>query len=255
MSQYKNALVTDTSPFAVAEAFKEIRTKMLYTARGDKCPIYAVTSAFSHAGKSVVIANMARSFAELGKHVLLIDCDMRNPVQHKIFGLDRSAGISEVAAGLCRDDDGVILSSGCTGLEVVTAGHIPPNPTELLASENYRDFLLAMRERYDAIFLDFPPIGVVIDAVVPVELITGYAVVVRSGKDDKRGISDLLATLQRVNAKVLGFVVNDVNPKLATYRNASEKYKYKYKYRYNYTYSNRAAEMPAVSPDEGKEKK
>ncbi len=250
MNQYKNALVSESSPFAVTEAFKEIRTNMLYTARESNCPLYAVTSAFAHAGKSMVIANVALSFAELGKRVLLLDCDMRNPVQHKIFGLERSAGISEICAGLCREYDSVILHSGRAGLSVVTAGHIPPNPTELLASENFRDFLSAVRERYDAVFVDFPPIGVVIDAVIPVELITGYVVIVRSGEDDKRGISDMLAALRRANANILGFVMNDVNPKLAIYRNASEKYKYKY--RYNYSYTPRAAEWPAPSLEEEK---
>ncbi|MBO7292847.1 MAG: capsular biosynthesis protein, partial [Clostridia bacterium] len=97
MNEYKSMLVGPTSPFAIGEAFKEIRTNMLYTARGIQCPIYAVTSDFAHAGKTVISANLAASFAGLGKRVLLIDADLRNPAQHKVFSVERSPGLSEVA--------------------------------------------------------------------------------------------------------------------------------------------------------------
>ena len=109
MNSYKNMLVNANTPFAIGEAFKEIRTNMLYTARDVRCPVYAVTSAFAHAGKSVVTANLAASFAGLGKRVLILDADLRNPAQQKIFGTDRSLGVSEIAAGICLDADAAIL--------------------------------------------------------------------------------------------------------------------------------------------------
>ncbi len=242
MSHYKNVLVGPDTPFAIGEAFKEIRTNMLYTARDVKCPVYAITSAFAHAGKSVLIANIAASFAELGKRALLIDADMRNPAQHKIFRTVRTNGLSEITAGIVEDYDSVILPTVAAGLDLIPAGHIPPNPSELLSSVNFEKLILAMQEKYDAIFLDFPPVGVVVDALIPTSLITGYVVAVRSRLDDRRVLAEALASLAGVDAKVLGFILNDVNPKVGGYGRDKGKYKYRYKYNYAYTHPTEKAE-------------
>lgn len=233
MNQYKNVLTNSKTPFAIVEAYKEIRTNMLYTARGIKCPIYAVTSAFAHAGKSVTVANLASSFADLGKHVLLIDADLRNPVQDKIFSLDRSIGVSEIAAGICEEYEGAVVKTHIEGLDLIPAGHIPPNPSELLATSHFEAFLRAAQEHYDAIFIDFPPAGVVVDALMPAHLITGYAVVVRSGLDDRRAVSSLLSSLSGVGAKVIGFIMNGVDPKLG---GVCERGRAMYKYYNHYAY-------------------
>lgn len=235
MNEYKSMLVGPTSPFALSEAFKEIRTNMLYTARGIRCPIYAVTSDFAHAGKTVISANLAASFAGLGKRVLLIDADLRNPAQHKVFGVERSPGLSEVAAGLCTDYEAVIVPTGVEGLDLVPAGHIPPNPTELLSSSAFETFIHTMQEKYDVLFLDFPPSCVVVDALIPASMITGYAFVVRTGLSDRRAVSDALSALSGVGAKVLGVILNGVDPKEGGYGNNSRS-KYKYRYKYNYAY-------------------
>ncbi len=235
MSRYKNVLVGPNTPFSIGEAFKEIRTNMLYTARDVKCPVYAITSAFAHAGKSVLIANIAASFAELGKRAILIDADMRNPAQHKIFGSERTNGLSEITAGIITDYDKAILSTVIPGLDLIPAGHIPPNPSELLATPAFEALILAMQQRYDAIFIDFPPVGVVVDPLIPTALVTGYVVAVRSRLDDRRAVAEALASLSGVDAKVLGFVLNDVDPKVGGY--GRDKGKYKYRYRYNYAYT------------------
>ena len=227
MNEYKSMLVGPESPFAIGEAFKEIRTNMLYTARGIQCPIYAVTSDFAHTGKTVVSANLAASFAGLGKRVLLVDADLRNPAQHKVFGLHRSPGLSEVAAGLCTDYDSVVVPTGVEGLDLVPAGHIPPNPTELLSSSAFEAFIRAMQDKYDALFLDFPPACVVVDALIPASIITGLS--------DRRAVSDALSALSGVGAKVLGVVLNGVDPKEGGY-GSSGRSKYKYRYKYNYSY-------------------
>ena len=233
---YKNMLVGPNTPFAIGEAFKEIRTNMLYTARDVKCPVYAITSAFAHAGKSVLIANIAASFAELGKRALLIDADMHNPAQHKIFRTGRTGGLSEIAAGIVTEYDAAILATGTPGFDLLPAGHIPPNPSELLSSVNFEKLILAMQEKYDAIFLDFPPVGVVVDALIPTSLITGYVLAVRSRMDDRRAVGEALASLSGVGAKVLGFILNDVDPKVGGYGRDKGKYKYRYKYNYAYTH-------------------
>ena len=235
MNEYKSMLVGPESPFAIGEACKEIRTNMLYTARGIQCPIYAVTSDFAHAGKTVISANLAASFAGLGKRVLLVDADLRNPAQHKVFGIQRSPGLSEVAAGLCTDYESVVVHTSVEGLDLVPAGHIPPNPSELLSSPAFEAFILAMQEKYDALFLDFPPACVVVDALIPASIITGYAFVVRTGVSDRRAVSDALGALAGVGAKVLGVILNGVDPKEGGY-GSSGRSKYKYRYKYNYSY-------------------
>lgn len=228
MSRYKNVLAGPGTPFAIVEAYKEIRTNMLYTARGLKCPIYALTSAYAHAGKSVTVANLASSFAELGKRVLLVDADLRNPVQDRIFSLDRSVGVSEIAAGLCEGLESVVVKTHIEGLDLAPAGHIPPNPSELLAGARFEAFLREAQEIYDAIFIDFPPAGVVVDALIPAQLITGYAIVVRSGMDDRRAVSSLLSSLSGVGAKVIGFILNGVDPKIGRmYEGSRAAYKYR----------------------------
>ena len=239
MNGYKNRLVGPATPFAITEAFKEIRTNMLYTARDVVCPVYAVTSAFAHAGKSVVIANIAASFAGLGKRVLLVDADLRNPALHKILSCDRSSGLSEIAAGLTENPETAILKTAVAGVDFLPAGHIPPNPSELLASVQFETFIHAMQEKYDAIFIDFPPAGVVIDALIPASLITGYAVVVRAGLSDRRAVADVLSAMEGVGANILGFILNDVDPKEGSYGKGSNKYKYRYKYNYSYTHPSR----------------
>ncbi len=239
MRNYRNRLASPEMPFAITEAFKEIRTNMLYTARGVESPVYAVTSAFAHAGKSVVIANIAVSFAGLGKRVLLVDADLRNPALHKIFSLDRSTGLSEIAAGLTENSEVAILKTSIPGVDFLPAGHIPPNPSELLAGAQFEAFIREMQKKYDAIFIDFPPAGVVVDALIPAALITGYAVVVRSGLSDRRAVADVLNSLQGVGANVLGFILNDVNLKEGTYGRVTNKYKYRYKYNYSYTHPTR----------------
>ncbi len=234
MNKYKNMLVGKGFPFAIEEAFKEIRTNMLYTARDVKCPIYALTSGLAHEGKSIVAANLASSFAKLGKRVLLLDADLRNPTLHHIFSCDRSLGVSEIAAGICKEPLSAVLHTEIEGLDLIPAGHIPPNPAELLATTAFEEFLKSMQDCYDAIFIDFPPVGVVVDALIPAELITGYAVVVYAGLADRHAVSETLTSMKAVDAKVLGFILNGIDPKEGGYSRRDRKYRYKYSYKYGF---------------------
>jgi capsular exopolysaccharide synthesis family protein len=243
VTDYKKVLVGPDTPFAIGEAFKEIRTNMLYTARDVRCPVYAITSAFAHEGKSVLLANLAAAFAGLGKRVLLIDADLRNPAQHKVFSLDRSVGLSEVIAGICEDASSAVLATSVEGLDVIPSGHIPPNPTELLSGARFETIIAAMQEKYDAIFIDFPPAGVVVDAMIPARIITGYVVAVRSALADRRAVADVLSALRSVGANILGFVMNDVDLKHGGY-GRGKRGKYGYRYRYNYSYTHPTTEKP-----------
>lgn len=238
---YDKTLVNKYSPFALSESYKSIRTNILYSGKNEKCPVYAVTSSFGGSGKSVTIANLAQSFAQLGKKVILIDCDLRRPTQSKIFGVAQISGTSEYLAGLETDIDKLITHTFIENLDILVSGRIPPNPTELLASENMETLIASLKERYDTIFIDFPPVTIVSDCLVPTKLITGYAFVVRSGYDDSKQVAIAIDSMKKVSANVLGFVLNDVNMKTGGYfskyrRGYLGKFKYGYGY---YGYSNK----------------
>ncbi|MBO5042957.1 MAG: polysaccharide biosynthesis tyrosine autokinase [Clostridia bacterium] len=215
---YAGRLLSKKTPFAIAEAFKLLRTNMCYTTKGEECAVFAVTSANVGAGKSILIANIAISFAEMGKKVLLLDGDLRCPVQHRVFGLDpKTYGLSEVLAGVCKDDSRAIRPSGYENLDVVTSGRIPPNPAELLASAKFRAFMEEAKKSYDVIFIDLPPICEVTDAGVLSDMVTGYTFVIRAAYSDRRLIEFAVDTMQSLGASVIGFILNDVDIKSGDY--------------------------------------
>ncbi len=215
---YDGRLLTKDTPFAVAEAFKLLRTNMCYTTKGESCAVYGVTSASMGAGKSVVMTNTAISFGQMGKRVLLIDGDLRCPVLHRIFGLDPKVhGFSELLAGVCTDANEVIRPSNFENVDVITSGRIPPNPAELLASARMREFIATAKTRYDVIFIDLPPICEVTDAGVISDLVTGYVFVVRSGYTDCRLVNIALDLIESQGGAIIGFVLNDVDIKSGDY--------------------------------------
>ena len=219
-------ILTDDAPFAIREAFNLLRTNLMYTMSHSEgiAPIYAVTSTNENAGKSTVIANLALAFAQLDKKVLLIDGDMRCPVIHKHFELDSHRnGLSELISGI-KDD--VIVQGICPNLDIITSGRIPPNPSELLMSPRFVKLIEKWKKEYDIIFIDFPPIGIVTDAIANCKDITGYIFVVRSGQNSAKEIASSISTLEQVGAKIVGIVLNDYNIKGADkYKHSKSRYK------------------------------
>ncbi len=205
-------LLDDKTPFAVREAFNQLRTNLMYvTNEQDGCPIFAITSADEGEGKSNIIANLALSFAQLSKKVLIIDGDMRCPTQYRIFGQDRAKpGLSELISGIHSD---VILKEIHPGLDMITSGRIPPNPSELITSPRFVEKLQEFRQVYDIIFIDFPPIGIVADSVAVCKHISGYLFAIRSGRDSAQKVKNAIDTMQKLDAKIVGIVLNDYNLK------------------------------------------
>ena len=231
---YKNKLLTKDSPFAMTESFKKLRTNLLFATAGAECPVVAITSTFQETGKSIIIANLAISFSQLEKKVLIIDCDLRKPAQHKIFGIENNSGLSELLAGMSNQEVSIKRLKEYDQLALITSGKIPPNPAELLASESMKKFLEVLRQKYDIILIDLPPISLVTDAAVIAKIVDGYLFAVRLEHDDTRAVQEALGALEQTDGKILGFVVNDVNPKAGAryYKKYSNKY-YRYKYNYN----------------------
>ncbi|MBQ8340541.1 MAG: polysaccharide biosynthesis tyrosine autokinase [Clostridia bacterium] len=215
---YEGRLLSADTPFFITESLKSLRTNLSYMGvKKDGCCVYGIVSAYAGAGKSLMAANIAISFAQLNKRVLVIDADMRCPVQHKIFKnavpKDKK-GLSEVLAGI----DGVTLQDCICrneeyGFDLLCSGHIPPNPSELLASAQMTALMEQVKGTYDYIFVDLPPVLETTDAGVLSGQVDCYVLVVRAGHSRLNAVTEAMETLQATGAHMGGFVLNDVDYK------------------------------------------
>lgn len=249
--QFTPAILLDSqTPFAISEAFNQLRTNLMYATSGEEtCPVFAITSVHESSGKSTIITNLALSFSMMGKKVLLVDGDMRCPTVYRFFGLKKKKeGLSELISGIVSDP---IVRDIRPNLDVLTSGRIPPNPSELLGSVKLKELLAQWKSTYDIVFFDFPPMGVVSDAVIPCNEVSGYIFTILSGRDYSKNVNSTLEAMEQVGAKIAGIVLNDYNLKSSGYYH----YKYNYKYRSKYAsrYEKTAAEMQKTKEETEKE--
>lgn len=198
--------------FAAKEAYKRLRTNVLYSfADEKKCHIIGLSSSGPADGKSTTILNLAFAFFELGKKVLLIDGDMRRPSLNSKIEIEQAPGLSDILVNpegcgkvITRFREGELNSV----LDVLPAGNTPPNPSELLNSPRMENLLRKLSENYDFILVDLPPVGAVTDAQAVSRLTDGMILVVREGYANQDALDDCMAQLRLAKAKVLGFVLN-----------------------------------------------
>ncbi len=206
-------ILNEDSPFAIREAYVQLRTNlMLSVAAGEKeeCKIFSFTSANPSEGKSMTSSNIAVSFAMLGKKTLLMDCDMRRPSIHNLWNLELENGMSNLLTGV----GGCILHDvKDLPLSILTAGDIPPNPSELLTSARFTAVLDELKQNYDYIIMDTPPINQVADPQIVAQQSDGVVLVVRSGKTQKKDLLIAEECLKKNNSKLCGIVVNSINMK------------------------------------------
>ncbi len=218
----RNRLLTVKSPFAIKEAYNAIRTKLMFTGKGEKCPVFAVTSSMTHDGKTTNAVNLAISIAFAGKKVLLIDGDMRKPTVYRYFNTENANGLSEILAGLTNEVH--IRKTDVDNLHILTSGLVPPNPAELFSSKQMDTLLDYVRKYFDFVIIDTPPINVVTDAATIAEKVTGYVYVVQSGKNHYYEVSYGLSAIQEMGGSVVGLIMNDPSGKAANrfgYRKSS----------------------------------
>lgn len=227
-------ILSPESPFVVKEAYSAIRTNLLFTQKGEKCPIFVVTSPTANNGKTINSINLAVSFAQMGKRTLLIDSDMRNPTIHRMFSIPVKNGLSEILAGLT--DNITVSKTDIENLSVLTGGKIPPNPAELLSSPRMDKLLEFVKEHYDCVFIDTPPVNLVTDATVFAQKTTGYILIVKANSSDTSDVKMTVNSLDNIGGNILGFVLNDVASGRHKYYSYYKKYDYKYKYSYGYGY-------------------
>lgn len=193
------------------EAYKSLRTNIQYSSFDDEYKTIVVTSSEPGEGKSTVSGNLALVLAQGEAKVLLIDCDMRKPVLHKIFKLTNANGLSDLLH--CKNKMSLesISFKYNDNLTIITSGKIPPNPSEMLASKAMESFLKEMKSKFDYIILDTPPIHAVTDSQVLSRKADGVLLVVRANKTKKDLVNNSIESIKNINAKLIGIVLNGVD--------------------------------------------
>lgn len=198
--------------FVATEAYKRLRTKLQFSFADDNnCRVIGLTSALSGEGKSLTSANLAYTLAQLNKRVILLDCDMRRPTLAEKMSLNKKPGLSEYLTGQHEFKD-VVQRYGKDDEEiafhVISAGENPPNPVEMLSSLRMERLLANLREAYDYVLLDLPPVMEVTDAMAAASKVDGMLLVVRQDYCDRIALSETVQQFSFINAKILGVVFN-----------------------------------------------
>ena len=224
-------LLTDTVPFAIQEAYKMIRTNIIFSIPDQKCKKILVTSALQGEAKSTTAVNVSIAFAQNQSRILLVDCDLRLPTDAKKLNAQQSPGLTNLLVGMCTLDEAIQQLP--SGLDVLAAGDIPPNPSELLGSPRMEQLMKELESRYEYIILDTPPICAVADATILSKMASGVILVVRQGIATRENVN-ALEKLKVANAKVLGIVMTGAaNEKTKSY-SKGKGYGYGYGYADNY---------------------
>jgi len=215
-------------PKSVAsETVRGLRSNLLLSQSDKKHQVILLTSATPKEGKTLVALNLGTAMAQAGSKTLLIEADMRRPRAHKILNIENSAGLSNILSSASGIDE-VIRPTGIPNLDIITAGPIPPNPSELLGSQRMPELIASLRERYDHIIIDTPPATAVTDATILTQHVDGVVIIAKAFVTPKELVRSAVQGLQKVNAKIIGVVLNSVN--------MSKEGAYYYQYAYYYYY-------------------
>jgi len=237
--EVEERLITHYKPRSpISEAYRSLRTNLQFASVDGHIKTAVITSPAPREGKTLTTSNLAIIEAQAGLKTLLLDTDLRRPMIHNLFNLDKENGISRVLTGKLKLDE-AIKKTEIENLYIITSGPIPPNPSELLASNKMKETLKALREKFDFIVMDSPPMIAVTDPVILGQEADGIIFVIRSGTTSRDIAEKCKSNAEYAKIKILGTVLNDVDV-----RNIYGTYNYYYN-RYYYYYSD----------EEGKKKK
>ncbi len=225
-------LVGEESNFAMREAYKTGRTNLVFALPEEESSVLLLTSSWPMEGKTTNCANLAVAFAQTGAKTLLVDCDLRKPRIHKIFKVTTKLGLTNVLRRFCTIEEALFHTS-YENLDVLTSGHIPPNPGELLGSDEMKELIDELKKTYKYIIIDTPPVNMVSDAIILSPIISGAALVVRQGITDHKSVTEALDKMNFAGMKTIGFVLNDAVDPQGNYYNGSKRYRRNY-YSKNY---------------------
>ena len=204
--QRQKIMLTEKSPFAIQEAFKELRTNVMFSLPGTGCKCVGVTSPTPGDGKSTSAANLAITLSQIGKRVILIDCDMRLPTVAESFRISAVPGLSDFLSGQAAVD-ACVRQVERYQLSVMPAGSIPPDPTGLLEDAQMDRLINAFRSVYDYVIVDLPPVMAVPDASILSKYIDGFLLVIRNRQTRHRYVTEMIRRLQLTKSKIIGFSV------------------------------------------------
>lgn len=214
----------------ISEAFRTLRTNIQFSSIDKPIRSIVITSSGPGEGKSTVSINIAAAIAQAEKKVLLIDCDLRKPTLHKTFNMSSLKGLTNILVENIDYKDVVFTDQEIEGLDIIASGPVPPNPAELLGSNRMKSFIEMMKDIYDMVILDTPPVGLVTDSALLSTIVDGTILVCSVGEADINGTKRAKDLLDKVKANILGVVLNKIPVNDGGY------YKYHYNQYYDYSY-------------------
>lgn len=205
----RKKLITFFDPRSpISEEFTSVKTNIEFASISQESKVIMMTSAEPDAGKSIMSSNLAVVFAQQGKKTLLIDLDLRKPTQHRVFFSNNDTGVTGLLLRPEKKNEAV-QETEINNLHVLTSGHIPPNPVEILTTQALADLVAAFREEYDQIIIDAPPVLVAADARLIARFVDGIVFVIKSGKSEYKKAAKSLELLHQTKTKILGTILNN----------------------------------------------
>lgn len=229
-----NLVTIKTPKSPVSEAYRILRTNIQFSSFDNKIKTIVVTSSGPSEGKTTTVCNLGISMAEAQYKTIIVDCDQRKPKVHRIFEISNEKGLSDLLIDEVSIED-VLNKTSVDNLYVLPSGTRPPNPSELLASTKMHQFLDYLKENFDYIVLDAPPIIMVTDAQILSQYSDGCLLVIASGEADKEAAIKAKKLLENVNAKIIGVVLNKLERPGRGY--------YQYYYHYYYGSDNKKVKV------------
>lgn len=199
--------IVEKEPKSIAaESYRTLRTNIQYSSFDKEYKVIVITSSEPGEGKSTTAGNLALCMAQGDKKVILVDCDLRRPSIHKKFKVSNLAGLSDVIIG--KSDLSKVMHRYNKNLVLLTSGKIPPNPSEMLSSKSMENLLEKLRENFDYVILDTPPVQAVTDSQILSTKADGTILVVRAERTKKESVNNAINLLKKVNANIIGTVLN-----------------------------------------------
>lgn len=218
-------IIKNDSKSPISEIFRTLRTNLQFINHKENIKTILITSTIPQEGKSFISANLAVTFAKANKKVLLIDADMRRGRQYSVFNILPKKGLSNYLLDFSKRNEEMkngdyIQKTEIEGLEVITAGSTPPNPSELLASETMISWIEELKENYDIIVLDGPPVQLVTDSIILTRIAHRTVIVASCNETKKDNLHKIIASIKDVGGKIAGIVVNKAQISAKTYKNS-----------------------------------
>jgi capsular exopolysaccharide synthesis family protein len=208
---HKHLIVVSNPRSPISEAYRALRTSLDFSSLDKPIRTMVVTSAGPEEGKSTILANLAVTMAQADRKVILVDCDLRRPSQHRIFGLQNGSGLTNMMVDDEVIENPPLQETGVPNLWLVSSGPLPPNPSELLGSRRMEDIAASLLSLADVVLFDAPPVIAVTDAAVLASKADGVLLVVNAGHTKREHAQKAKALLEKVNARVVGAVLNNVS--------------------------------------------